>query len=160
MTGRLTPELTAFLVEKGMRQVEIAEEFGVSRQYVNALLRKAGVESPVTIVSENMPWEITEEFYLNTIYQAVRLHGHAQVGGMDALNGSSINKLRAFHKKLTVFKQVIDFNPKYPALPGVSNSPGFAYVPRSPQDEDFIIKIRSGVNITPLGDRIWRLPTV
>lgn len=148
-----------YLVDSGMRQVEVAEKFGVSRQYVNTLLRKAGVESPVTKVTENLPWEVSDAHYLNTIYQAVRLYGHFQVAGIDSLNGSSIAKVRALLRKLTVFNQVVDYDPRYPELPGISNTPGFAYVPRTPQDEDFIVKIRPGVEITPIGDRIWRLPT-
>lgn len=56
------------------------------------------------------------------------------------------------------YRQVIDYNPAYPAIPGVVNTPGFAYVPRTESDEDFIIKIRPGVRITTIGDRIWRLP--
>ena len=55
---------------------------------------------------------------------------------------------------------VLDYNPEYPPIMGLTSTPGFAYIPRTEEDEDFMMKIRRGVKVTPLGNRIWRLPEV
>lgn len=156
MSSGLTPELALLLVEQGMKQSEIAADFGVTRQYVNKLAKQAGYVSSMTIVNENLPWEVSPDYQTNTLYQAVRLVGHCNLG--DISSKSSERKLSALLKKLRAFNQVIDFDPGYPAIPGVVNTPGFAYVPRTLEDEDFVIKIRPGVRITNIGNRIWRLP--
>lgn len=157
MSG-LTPDLVIYLMNQGIRQTDIAREYGVSRQYVYKLAKKGGHVSPITTVTENMPWDVDNEFLNNHLYQSLRLYGHSRVEGEDALNGSSLTKLNAFKKKIIHYGLVVDYDPDYPAVPGVVNLPGFALLHRTEQDEDFVIKIRPGVRITPLGDKIWRLP--
>jgi hypothetical protein len=141
-----------------MRQTEIADAYGVSRQYVYKLLKHAGHESQITEITDNLPWEIDLRVTENTVYQAVRKMAHINLAGADSLPEASRQKARALVRKLTRFNQVIDYDPSYPAVPGLTNTPGFAYVPRTTQDEDFAVKIRPGVRITPLGNKIWRIP--
>lgn len=157
MSSGLTSGMVLALMRAGVRQVDIADQYRVSRQYVNKLAKQGGRIPPVTVVTENMPWEVDSEYFANTVYQSVRLVGHWSVEP-EALSGSSRQKVRAFLRKLVQFQQVVDFDPSYPAMPGLTNTPGFAYVPRTSEDEDFLIKIRPGVRITPLGNKIWRLP--
>lgn len=145
------------MMNKGFRQTDIAREHGVSRQYVNKLAKQGGYESISTEVGENFPWEITPEMYTNTVYHALRLYGHWRVDP-EAIEGSSRAKVRALLRKLELFNQVIDYDPDYPAMPGLTNTPGFAYLPRQGSDEDFVMRIKPGVRVTPLGDRIWRMP--
>lgn len=145
------------LMDQGMRQAEIAREFNVSRQYVNRLAI-AGGHSPVsTEVTENLPWSVDPEWYTNTIYQGLRLLGHYQLDP-EGLVGSSRVKLRGFLRKLDTFNQVVDYDPSYPAIKGISNTPGFAYVPRRPEDNGLVIKNKPGIKITNTGKRIWRIP--
>lgn len=148
------------MIKEGFKQSEIAREFGVSRQYVSKLARQSGYVSAMTIINEHLPWEVDSEYQSNTLYQALRLVAHYNLEGDEAFRHSATSrrKARTLIKKLTVYRQVIDYNPAYPAIPGVVNTPGFAYVPRTESDEDFIIKIRPDVRITTTGDRIWRLP--
>ena len=157
MSG-LTPDIVMSMLKNGIRQSEIARTYGVSRQYVNKLAKQGGHEPIVTVVSENMPWVVPSEYYGNTLYQGLRLIAHANYGGYETLTGSSLAKIRALLKKLIQFHLVIDFDPSYPAVPTLTNTPGFAYVPRTEVDEDFMIKIKPGVRITPEGDKMWRLP--
>lgn len=159
MTTGLTPATVAYLISMGRRQTDIAREYGVSRQYVNKLAKQAGHEPLVTVVSENFPWELTQDMQQNTIYQALRLLGHYQLD-KEALSGSSKDKVRAFLRKLTLFNQVVDYDPDYPAIPGLVNTPGFAYLPRTTSDGDYVIKIRPGTNLTTIGEKIWRIPEV
>lgn len=157
MSG-LSPEIVIELMNEGLTQAAIAREYGVSRQYVNKLAIQGGHTPVVPIITENLPWDIPSDYYENTLYQGMRLIGHGNYTGFDKLNGSSLAKARAILTKLTRFRQVIDFDPSYPAMPGLTNTPGFAYVPRTEDDEDFIVKIRPGTRITPEGRKIWRLP--
>ena len=158
---RLTPELVLYFIDQGMKQSEVAREYGVTRQYVNRLAKQGGYVSSMTIINDHLPWEFdTSEYQENTLYQVFRLTATYNLEGDKAfINApSSRRKVRSFVKRLTIYNQVIDFDPDYPPIPGVVNSHGFAYVPRSPEDDDFMMKIRPGVRVTNVGNRIWRLP--
>lgn len=159
MSG-LTHDIVMSMIKEGYKQTEIAKEYGVSRQYVSKLAKQSGYISSMTIINDNLPWEVDSEYQKNTLYQALRLIAHYNLEGEDAFihSETSRRKAQVLTKKLIVFRQVIDYNPAYPAIPGVVNTPGFAYIPRTESDEDFIIKIRPDVRITTIGDRIWRLP--
>lgn len=142
---------------KGYSQSEIAREFGVSRQYVHKLAKDSGYEPVSTRVTELFPWEVDPEFYGNTIYQAMRLLGSYRLN-QRGLSKSSLAKVRGFARKLARFNQVVDYDPAYPAVPGLSNTPGFAYVPRQPGDGDLIVRVRPGVVLSGEARRIWIIP--
>lgn len=158
MPSGLSPELVLSLMSQGIRQSEIAKGLGVSRQYVNKLAKEGGYQSAITEVTNNLPWKVPSDYVDNTIYKAVRLHGHFMVAGRDALNGTSYDKLRSFYRKLVRFNQVVDYDPDYPAVPGLVNGEGFAFVNRQPEDKDFIIRMKPTIRLTPVGEKIWRLP--
>lgn len=157
MPSPLTPDLVMFLMNNGHRQVDIAREYHVSRQYIHKLAKDAGYASPIAIVRENLPWDVDPEFSRNATFVALRLIGHEVVAP-----GKMIDESRArangLLKRLKQFNVVVDYDPSYPPVIGLTNTPGFAYLPREAQDEDFIVKIRPGVRITPLGNKIWRMP--
>lgn len=122
MATGLTPAYVVYLMNQGRRQTDIAEEFGVSRQYVNKLAKRGGHEPVVTLVTENFPWPINESMYPNTLYQSLRLLGHYQLDP-NGLTGSSRVKLRGFLRKIKLFNQVVDYDPSYPAIPGANQYP-------------------------------------
>ena len=64
MSG-LTPSLVIYLMKSGQRQTDIAQSYGVTRQYVNKLAKQGGHISPITTVRENMPWEVDPELARN-----------------------------------------------------------------------------------------------
>lgn len=160
MRSGLSPELVQTLLNEGMTQSEIAREFGVSRQYVNKLLKDTGRESPITVVSENLPWEVSPEYYDSVIYANLRIAAHYNLTNGEDLVNSSLVKVRALTRKLLGFRMVVDYDPSYPAIPGVTATPGFAYLPRAEADEDYMIKIRPGVRLTETGKKIWRIPEI
>ena len=157
MSSGLTSDLVLYYMSKGRRQVDIAEEFGVSRQYVHNLAKRGGYESPITTVTENMPWEVDSDHYRHPIYMAMRLVGHLALAP-DNLTIESVERAEGLINRLRTFDVVVDYNPVYPPMPGVTGHTGFAYLPRTSEDEDFIMKVRPGVRITPLGSEIWRMP--
>lgn len=156
----LTPDLVLYLMNQGMRQTDIANEYRVSRQYINSLAKKGGYVSPITTITENFPWDEETMLRLGSshLYQSLRLFGHYRLEGWEGVTGTSKDKVVTLIKKLTAYHLVLDAGDQYPAIPGVSKTPGIGFAQRTPEDENFVIKIRSGVRITPLGDKIWRLP--
>lgn len=145
-------------MDQGYRQTDIAKEYGVSRQYINKLAKNGGYISPITTVSQNMPWEVESQFSKNSVYIGLRAFGHIQVAGRSSLEPDSLRRADTLTRRLAIFQQVIDYDAGYPPIPGLTNCNGFAYLPRVAEDEDFIFRVRPGVKITPLGEKIWRLP--
>ncbi|GAA1471445.1 hypothetical protein P4N68_07180 [Corynebacterium felinum] len=158
MASGLTSEIVLNLMRQGMRQTDIATEYGVTRQYVGKLAKQGGYESPITEVTQNLPWDVPQEYFDNTIYKYLRLHGHRMHAGVDSLSDASKAKLRAFYRKLKHFNMVVDYSPDYPQMPGVTNTPGFAYVPRVKEDGNYVIRIREGINLTSAGRKLWKMP--
>ena len=156
MSG-LTPSLVIYLMKSGQRQTDIAQSYSVSRQYVNKLAKQGGHISPITTVKENMPWEVDPELRRNSTIASFRLVGHAAVAP-DNLSEESRERANSLIRRLKEFNVVVDYDPAYPPIIGLTSLPGAKYLPRPEDDEDFIMKIRPGVRITPLGSRIWRLP--
>lgn len=158
MSG-LDSGLVIALMEEGMSQAAIGRMYGVSRQYVNKLARDGGYVSRLNLLREAMPWDVDTEFSRNSSLIAFRLAGHIAI---DPKSISDEGKERAgsFLNRLRTFNVVLDYNPEYPPIMGLTSTPGFAYIPRTEEDEDFMMKIRRGVKVTPLGNRIWRLPEV
>lgn len=157
MTKPLSPELVMYLLDNGYRQVDIAHEYKVSRQYIHKLAKDAGYTSPITTVQENLPWSVDPKFSRNATLVALRLVGHERVAP-GKMTDDSRARANGLLKRLRQFDVVVDYDPSYPPIIGLTNTPGFAYVPREEQDDDFIIRIKPGVKITPLGNKIWRMP--
>lgn len=156
MSTGLTPSLVLQLIDDGQSQSQIARDFGVSRQYVSKLAKQGGFENPLNIMYENLPWEVKKDFVNNTIWKNVRRHGIWVSTGK--LGEGDKAHLRSFYRKLLAFNVVVDYDPEYPSIPGISNTNGFAFAARTPEDEDFVVKIRPGTRITAIGDRLWRIP--
>ncbi|GGG67724.1 hypothetical protein [Corynebacterium pelargi] len=156
----LTKEIVAELLAKGMNQTAIAKEYDVTRQYVHILAKRAGYQPfNSRLVRDNLPWEdISSEHDDNVVFQAMRLHARVRVGGREQIRGKSRDKVNAMFRKLIRFNQVIDYDPSYPPMPGLSGTGGFAYVPRQESDEDYMIRIKPGVRLTEEGKKIWKMP--
>lgn len=153
----IDPATVRYCLAQGMTQTELAREYGVTRQYIHKLAKQAGHEPLRTIVTENFPWPIQPDFTKNNLYQALRVVG---LWNMDPnmVKPNTLQKLRGVLRKLQNFNTVLDYDPGYPPVPGLTNTPGFAYVPRAESDENFIVKIKPETRITPIGRKLWRMP--
>ncbi|MDK8500894.1 helix-turn-helix transcriptional regulator [Corynebacterium pseudodiphtheriticum] len=151
------PATVRYCLAQGMTQTELAREYGVTRQYIHKLAKQAGHEPLRTIVTENFPWPIKPEFSQNNLYQVLRVIGTFNLDP-EAISDNTLRRVRAVLRKLRNFNTVIDYDPGYPAVPGLVNTPGFAYVPRTESDENFIVKIKPETRITPIGRKLWRMP--
>lgn len=159
MGKKLTPDLVMKLIDEGHSQSEIARQFEVSRQLVHKLAKQGGHRPVVSTVTENLPWKVDRRFYQNTAYQAMRLLGHYYLDP-DGIKGSSRSKLLSFLRKLEQFNLVIDYDPSYPAVPGLMNTPGFKYCSRESRDKSYVMKIKPDTRITRVGRYMWKMPTV
>lgn len=157
MFKKATVENVAELMERGLKQQEIADLFRVSVQYINKLAIKGGYVPPERIITENLPWEVGSESKNVTAYTRFRLVGIWNID-KDRLTKSSQEEARTFLRRLTKHDVVLDYNPLFPAQPGLFNGPGFAYRPRTARDEDYLMKIRKGINLTKVGELLWRIP--
>ena len=153
----IDPATVRYCLAQGMTQTELAREYGVTRQYIHKLAKQAGHEPLRTIVTENFPWPIKPNFYENHLYAALRAIGTFNLDPT-AVRETTLRGVRSVLRKLQNFNTVIDYDPGYPAVPGLVNTPGFAYVPRTESDEGFIVKIKPETRITPIGRKLWRMP--
>lgn len=153
----IDPATVRYCLAQGMTQTELAREYGVTRQYIHKLAKQAGHQPLRTIVSENFPWPIKPDFYENHLYITLRAIGTFNLDPT-AVRETTLRGVRSVLRKLQNFNTVIDCDPGYPAVPGLVNTPGFAYVPRAESDENFIVKIKPETRITPIGRKLWRMP--
>ncbi|AKK10420.1 helix-turn-helix domain-containing protein [Corynebacterium uterequi] len=155
----LTADIAIQLLESGESQAAIAREFGVTQQYVSKILKGAGYVyvTPSKFVAENMPWDVPTEWRNATIHNSIRLMAFWNMDH-ELIKGEAVGKLSRFLNKLIVFNQVVDFNLNYPPIKGLNSKPGFAYVPRTPEDEGMAIKIRPGIRLTAEGRKLWAMP--
>lgn len=153
----IDPATVRYCLAQGMTQTELAREYGVTRQYIHKLAKQAGHQPLRTIVTENFPWPIKPEFYENHLYITLRAIGTFNLDPT-AVRETTLRGVRSVVRKLQNFNTVIDSDPGYPAVPGLVNTPGFAYVPRTESDKGFIVKIKPETRITPIGRKLWRMP--
>ncbi|MDK4207004.1 helix-turn-helix domain-containing protein [Corynebacterium pseudodiphtheriticum] len=153
----IDPATVRYCLAQGMTQTELAREYGVTRQYIHKLAKQAGHEPLRTIVTENFPWPVKPEFYNNHLYITLRAIGTFNLDPT-AVRETTLRGVRSVLRKIQNFNTVIDCDPGYPAVPGLVNTPGFAYVPRTESDENFIVKIKPETRITPIGRKLWRMP--
>lgn len=153
----IDPATVRYCLAQGMTQTELAREYGVTRQYIHKLAKQAGHQPLRTIVTENFPWQIKPEYTHNNLYTVLRVIG---LWNLDpsAVQNSTMQKVKGVLRKIQNFNTVIDCDPGHPAVPGLVNTPGFAYVPRTESDENFIVKIKPETKITPIGRKLWRMP--
>lgn len=157
MLPKLTPEYVVGMMNDGHTQAGIARLHNVTPQYINKLAREGGYKPLAPQITANLPWKVHQAYANNSIYLGLRLLAHHNMRP-GTLRGTSNTKLIAFLRKLEQFDQVVDYDPDYPPVPGLSNTPGFAYVPRKPRDGDYAVRIREGMKITPLGRKMWKMP--
>jgi len=160
-----TPKLSLSTVEdlkgKGFSQSQIAESFGVTRQYVSWIKHTYGGRmTPREKVLQEWPWTVSADHCQSSPYKNMRNHGEFVATGGVGMSADKLKRLRAFYKKLRDENVVLEYNPDIPPDPGVSNKGGFAYRLREPADEDLLIRVNKHTHITEEGRRIWRFPTM
>lgn len=165
MTDSGTPKLTLSVVEdlkgKGFSQSEIANMFGVTRQYVSWIKRQyGGRRTPKEMVMDHFPWKVPAIQSHASAYRRLRDHGEYVATGGVGMDEEKIRRLRSFYRKLKDDDVVVEFDPEIPPVKGVSTKGGWAFRKRLPEDQDLIIRVNEHTNLTDEGRMIWRLPLV
>ncbi|AFM54989.1 transcriptional repressor [Mycobacterium phage Astro] len=165
MTSSDTPKLSLSIVEdlkaKGFTQTEIAEMYGVTRQYVSWIKKTYGGRlTPKEMVMEHFPWKVPSVLSHASPYRRLRDHGEYIATGGVGMTEDQLKRLRSFYRKLKEENVVIEYDPSLPPQKGVSTKGGWAFRPKTPEDEDLIIRVNDHTNLTEEGRMIWRLPPV
>jgi len=136
---------------------EIAEIDGRSPQRMMQIYRKYK-DSPITTIKENFPWKVpaTKDVWSHPVAKGMRYHGYAMIG--EDLTEDAAKRRQQFLERIDYLNHVVDYGPQYGGIPGWTSKPGFALLPREESDEGYIIKMRAGIRLTDLGEKIWRLP--
>jgi transcriptional regulator with XRE-family HTH domain len=144
---------------KGYSQSDIAEMFGVTRQWVSLIKHKyGGSKTPREIVLEAWPFEVPAQLSQCAPYKNLRNHGEYVETGGKGMSDDQLKRLRGFYKKLREENLVVEYDPNIPPIPGVSSVGGWAYRGRLKSDGDLLIRDNDHTNISKEGRMIWRFP--
>jgi transcriptional regulator with XRE-family HTH domain len=161
----LTPAIIEELRAKGFTQNQIAEAYGVSRQYVSKLKRNAGMytESPREIALKSYPWKTGERFNEHPLNRWMRHHAEYMATGGKDMAPWKLERLAWLYRHLMDNNLVVEFDPNLPpeessSIGGGSSVGGFALRPREDSDGDLIIRVNEHTTLTDEGRMVWRFP--
>ena len=159
MPDKLSLSVVEDLKRKGFNQSEIAEMYGVTRQFVSWIKQYyGGSRTPREIVLKEFPFQVPEILGQTSPYRRLRDHGEFMATGGKGMSEDKKKRLRAFYKKLRDENLVIEFDPAIPPIPGVSNKGGWAFRERRPEDGDLLIRVNEHTTLSDEGAMIWRFP--
>lgn len=135
--------------------------FGVSRQAISYHKRTYnGTKTPRELVGEMFPWKVTAEHCQTAPYKRLRDHGEYMATGGKGMSDYKLSRLRAFYRKLRDEGLVVEYNPSFPPVSGVSNKGGWLYQTRTDKDADLLIRVNKHAKVTDESRMIWRFPPV
>lgn len=144
---------------KGYSQSEIAEMYGVTRQWVSLIVHKyGGSRTPRQIVLDAWPYRVPTELCHAMPYKRLRDHAEYVETGGKKMSEDKLKRLRGFYERLRAENAVVEFDPAIPPIPGVSSVGGWALRDRQPSDGDLLIRVNEYTNLTEDGRMIWRFP--
>jgi hypothetical protein len=162
-TPRTAPALSLAVIEdlknKGYSQSEIAEMFGVTRQYVSWIKHTYGGRlTPREVVLQHFPFEVSAEQSQSSPYRRLRDHGEYVTTSGVGMSQDKLKRLRSFYRKLRDGDLVVEFDPNLSPVPGVSSRGGWAFRVRVPEDGDLLIRVNEFTDLTDEGRTIWQFP--
>lgn len=166
INGKLTPSIIEDLKNKGFNQSQIAEMWGVTRQYVSMVKHSTNnfSKTPREVVWESFPWGVVgRRFSRSTLYLRLMDHGEFRATGGKGMSVDSLRRLRTFYKTLQEGDLVVVFDPSIPPGQVLTRGRrdtvgGFAYVPREDTDGHLIIRVNEFATMTPQAEVIWEFP--
>lgn len=156
---KLSPAIVEDLKRKGFTQSDIAEMFGVTRQYVSWIkYTYGGRMTPREEVLKHFPFKVSARQGQASPYRRLRDHGEWVAMQGKGMSKDKLQRLRTFYRKLRDGNLVLEFDPSIPPIPGVSNKGGWAFRGRVSADEDLLIRVNEHTRLTEEGNQIWRFP--
>ncbi|AEK07735.1 immunity repressor [Mycobacterium phage MarQuardt] len=158
---RLSLAVVEDLKNKGFNQSEIAEMYGVTRQYVSWIKHTYGGRlTPREEVLKEFPFDVPRNMGQTSPFKRLRDHGEYVATGGVGMPDEKLKRLRSFYRKLRDEGLVLEFDPDIPPIDGVSAQGGWRYVEATPEERESGILIRENEHsrITQKGRMIWRFP--
>lgn len=158
----LTPAMIEALKRRGYNQNQIAEMYGISRQRVSQIKYKWGqyTLSPRERAKEIFPFKVPRDpFQRSAADKRLRDHAEYAITGGAGMSKEKLQRLRWFYEKLRRTNTILIFGLHIPPSPQVSTG-GYAYVPRTPEDDDFIVRFNEDCELSEEEKLLWRFPPV
>jgi hypothetical protein len=156
---KLSLAIVEALKNKGYNQSQIAEMYGVTRQYVSWIKNYyGGTRTPREEVLDHFPFQVPARLQHTSPFRRLRDHGEYVATGGDGMAEDKLRRLESFWKKLRDENLVVEYDPSLPPIKGVSNKGGWAFRQRESGDDDLIIRVNEFTDLTEKGRMIWRLP--
>lgn len=114
--------------------------------------------TPLQTVRNAWPWNTSEAHEEAEPCQSLREFGEYMATGGRGMAEDKLARIRAWLLWLRGQNLVLEFDPDLPPVPGVSPSGGFAYRPRTTNDDDLLIRVNGHTNLSEEGAMIWRWP--
>lgn len=147
------------LKSKGFSQSQIAEKYGVTRQYISWIVRYYGGRlTPRQAVLAHFPFVVSSEMGQTAPYKRLRDHGEYYATDGVGMSEDKLSRLRGFYSKLRDENLVLEFDPDIPPIEGVSPCGGWAYRTRIDADGDRLIRVNEYTHLTDGGRKIWQFP--
>lgn len=149
----LTPAIVEEELRKGKTFAQIGRDFGVSRQAPRDTLKRAGIPIPTNettqTTQDNMPWKGSlDKFRHSKQHQYLFAYAEFMLEGAESLSAARKEDLRAFTNKL-----------KKGMVLALDQTVGFYWVPRTPEDNNLVVRVDEYTNLTNDGETIlWVLP--
>lgn len=148
------------LKRKGFNQSEIAEMYGVTRQYVSWIKKTyGGTLTPREQVLQAWPFVVSQPQGQTAPFKRLRDYGEWVATGGKGMSPDKLDRLRGFVRMLREENLVVEYDPEIPPIDGVSGtSGGWAYRKRRKSDKDLLVRVNEHTHMTDEGRQIWRLP--
>ncbi|BCP02492.1 helix-turn-helix domain-containing protein [Mycobacterium intracellulare] len=157
--NKLTLAIIEALKSKGLNQSEIAERFGVTRQYVSWIKHTYGGRlTPREQIMQEWPFQVPVRMGNTGPFKRLRDHGEFVATNGIGMSHDKLSRLRGWYRKLRDENLVVEFDPSIPPIEGVSPVGGWAYRKRRKSDGDLLIRVNKHTRLTEKGRMIWRLP--
>lgn len=158
------PPLTAAVVEdlkrQGLNQSEIARLYNVTRAHISWIKTQyGGSRTAREEVLRHFPFEVSAAQQTSP-YKRLRDHAEFFATRGKGMSEDKLKRLRSFYQKLRTENTVVEYDPSIPPCLGVSNTGGWAFRERLPEDGDLLIRVNEFTDLTEQGKMIWRFPPV
>lgn len=116
------------------------------------------MSTPLEIARLHFPWDVPLELQPSPVYALMQLHGDFIATGGRGMDTADLERVHSFHARLRDANVVIEFDPNIPADQGIDGAAGFAFRPRTIDDEDRLVRANGFTVLTEEGDMIWSFP--
>jgi len=166
---RMTPATIKAFWARGWNNKQIAEYYGITPQAVSDMARRYNLYkgNPRKRVKEVFPWKVRDEHRLAAPNKRLRDHAEYFFSGGDGMSDYKLYRLANFYRRLMEENLVITYEPDYVPEnvssfthdPGRVSNGGWRWLPRTEEDEDFIIRFNEYcLELSEEAREVWRFP--